>query len=801
MGPLLFDWLLHPAVLYLGGLLVSVPIVLHLMMRQKPKPLVFPALRLVQERRESNRRRLRLRHLLLLLLRCLAILLLAAALARPVIAQGAGGAWVVVGLLAAGFLVLATLAAAARLSQRPRPLWIALASLAAASLLACLLYGAATLSSRGGTAGAQEEPVAAALVIDSSPRMTYREGDASLLEEAVKMARQVLDDLPDDSDVAVLDSRLSGAWFRGGPAAAERDLGRLESTTTPAPLTQVLQSAVELVKTSSRPHKEVYVFSDMTAASWRSENRSLARILQREPALQVYLIDVGVAQPKNAWLSDVALSSQSLSKSGTLTLRVDVGAVGQSASRTVELHLEEPDPTRPVIENGKVQLPVQKRRGRRSVKVKPGAAQAVSFEIGGLKTLGAYQGQIRLTGADALPVDDVRYFAFQTAPARKVLIAAGAAASARYLTEALAPYQLRETGRAAFDCTVVPQTALASEKLEDFSAVCLLDPSPLTPDQWRRLTAYVRDGGAVAVCLGAHALGKNALPHPSFIDAAAREFLGCRLQVQKRAGDGAWFLAPRTLEHAVLADFRAIATTVPWRGFPIFKYWSVSGLAAGAAVAVPFDNGDPALLENSLGDGVVLVMTTPISDSSRTWNELPTGENAWPYFVLANAMFHYLVDRQGARMNYSAGETAVLNNRAGVDPERYQLFPPQGDVREVIAHEGRVTVRFTEYLGAYRLKGHADGPVIRGFAVNLPALETSLERADGEHLDRVLGKERYAFLKDVKELKRTVGKARQGPELFPVLILLAALILSAEGLLANFFYGAGKPSPAAQNSG
>ncbi|MFO8110287.1 MAG: BatA domain-containing protein, partial [Thermoplasmata archaeon] len=68
--------------LLLGTLLVGVPIVLHLVMRQKPTPLEFPAIRFLRQRRESNQRRLRLRHWLLLLLRCLVLALAALALAR-----------------------------------------------------------------------------------------------------------------------------------------------------------------------------------------------------------------------------------------------------------------------------------------------------------------------------------------------------------------------------------------------------------------------------------------------------------------------------------------------------------------------------------------------------------------------------------------------------------------------------------------------------------------------------------------------------------------------------------------------
>src|SRR5271154_3335648 len=97
-----------------GAGLIVVPIVLHMIMRQQPRRLEFPALRFIQIRRDANRRRLRLRQLLLLFLRCAAISLLALALARP-------------------------------------------------SILAS-----------GGLLGGSEAPVAAALVFDTSPRMQYR---------------------------------------------------------------------------------------------------------------------------------------------------------------------------------------------------------------------------------------------------------------------------------------------------------------------------------------------------------------------------------------------------------------------------------------------------------------------------------------------------------------------------------------------------------------------------------------------------------------------------------------------------
>src|SRR5438067_9183479 len=69
----------HPALLA-GLLFVGLPVLLHLLMRQKPKHLLFPAFRFLQQKAKTNQRKIRLRHLLLLLLRMLLIALICFAL-------------------------------------------------------------------------------------------------------------------------------------------------------------------------------------------------------------------------------------------------------------------------------------------------------------------------------------------------------------------------------------------------------------------------------------------------------------------------------------------------------------------------------------------------------------------------------------------------------------------------------------------------------------------------------------------------------------------------------------------------
>ena len=206
-----------------------------------------------------------------------------------------------------------------------------------------------------------------------------------------------------------------------------------------------------------------------------------------------------------------------------------------------------------------------------------------------------------------------------------------------------------------------------------------------------------------------------------------------------------------------------------------------------------YSNNKAALLETSQERGRALVLTTPISDPARLrgrqpWNELPTGDDAWPYFVLVNEMMRYLVDAGGARLNYLAGETATLPNNRDKYPQRYQLFTPLDQPQDVTSADGRVVVKFTEYPGAYRLKGFLGEPVVRGFAVNLPQTASELSRMPRDELDELLGRERYQFARNTDEIVVGVGEARLGREFYSFLVPLVALILALEHVLANRFY-------------
>jgi hypothetical protein len=265
------DVFLNPGLLAGAGL-AAVPIVLHLIMRQKPRHLEFPALRFIQQRHDSNRRRLRLRQLLLLLLRMGVVCLLALALARPTV-------------------------------DAP------------------------------GVLGEREGPVAAAFVFDTQPHMSYRNDNQTRLEAAREMALWILPRLPEESQVGVLDGRTDAPVFQVDLGAAKQRIGRLDVDDAGRPVSRLLESAAELL-TKSDLRREIYVFTDLARGGWSRE--AAGQISQRLKDLHgasLYLIDVGVEKPQDYGLGEVRLSSQVLARNTPLGISTDISAIGISGER------------------------------------------------------------------------------------------------------------------------------------------------------------------------------------------------------------------------------------------------------------------------------------------------------------------------------------------------------------------------------------------------------------------------------------------------------------------------------------
>jgi hypothetical protein len=406
----------------------------------------------------------------------------------------------------------------------------------------------------------------------------------------------------------------------------------------------------------------------------------------------------------------------------------------------------------------------------------------VEFSLSGLK-LGTHQGFVRIAGRDGLACDDVRYFTVEVRPPSKILLLASKPEDAVFLREALAPSSAGSS-QSKFECHVATFDQLKNLKLADFAAVCLLNPPPLPDGAWQSLVSYAEAGGGVGI-----ALGRNAR-REEMNGAEAQKLLPGKLRWQSRE---ATYLRPVATEHPALRELGELAEKAPWSEFPVFKYWDLEGGTELAQVVATFANGKPAIVARQVGSGTVVMLTTSISDAAHDdpWDLLPTGPEPWPFIALANGIVQHLAGAGQTQLNYLAGQTVMLPLGADEQVTSFVLQLPDGSAARQAVTPGQhsISISTTEELGNYRVRaGGRQERLDRGFSVNVPTEMSRLERVVAADVVKVLGKNRTHLATNRDEIALGVGVGRVGRELFPLLILVVALAMAAEQLLANRFY-------------
>jgi hypothetical protein len=200
--------LVFPAILWASAA-VAAPVIIHLIMRTKPRKIVFPAMRFVRKTHQANISKLRLKHLILLALRMSTIMLLVLLVARAFI-----------------------------------PDWRS-----------------------GISSGA---PAAAVVVVDNSASMAYVSGGMTSLGRGQKLASDLVNLLPDKSRVAIVRSSdpSAGAAFLSDRALASQQIAETPNSQGGQGVGAAVARAVAMLGQSDMQRKEAIVVTDQAAHAW-----------------------------------------------------------------------------------------------------------------------------------------------------------------------------------------------------------------------------------------------------------------------------------------------------------------------------------------------------------------------------------------------------------------------------------------------------------------------------------------------------------------------------------------------------
>ena len=268
-----------------GALACLVPIIIHLVHRQRPRHQVFPAMRFLLASSKAATRAHRLKHLILLACRVLVVLLLVALLARTT--------------------------------------W---------------LPESAAISSAFLSTG--NEPVCAAICLDNSASMSYRYQGRTRLKRAVQWATLLLKDterFPSGSQILVLDGSAATVSDHGTTNRQEalEKLATVQQADHGRRVRPLLECACRKLRTAELDRREIYLLTDMTTQAWQGDPPAIPDQINA-----VYVLDVGREEHQNAALNEPIAPKRIISADRSERITIGLRTFDLTFDPVVELRVD-----------------------------------------------------------------------------------------------------------------------------------------------------------------------------------------------------------------------------------------------------------------------------------------------------------------------------------------------------------------------------------------------------------------------------------------------------------------------------
>ncbi len=707
-----------------------IPVVLHMINRQKAKDLPFSTLRFLRLSVEKTRRRKRIHDVLLMLVRTLVLLLIAFGLAKPTLT----------------------------------------------SLKSLLGGGAAS---------------AVVIVLDNSASMGMIDQDRVRLETATGAAAQIMDELKDGDRAALL--LTSGPKFpEGGRLDRAHEkirqlLAQCRVSYERADLWAQIQHARKLLAKSEAASKQIYVLTDLQELCWEGlkkeerEDESPTRDQSKEniSKMQQEILDIPIifVDCNRAPKPNVAVQGVSLAAAVPVAgMPIKAGVELQNASRVdqqrhLELYIDgAKEKSSPVLS-----VPAEGRLKHEFV---------FTFKRGGL-----HRGEVRLVGEDGSKLDDRRFFTIEVDQAIPVAVVKARRHEIPYLEDTFYLEQALSPGKSgdwAIRTTMLTAGDLLAEPLDSYTVIfCVNLPAP-DADTAEWLRSYVAGGGnLVWIC------GDNVEPdaYNQMNRQAQSQLLPAPLLDVRTPQPGddrdSWNITFLDKEHPALRQLVEPASL--YQKVLVYKHVRLdTTAAAGARVLARLDDGQPLLVERNVGQGKLLMLAT---SAHIGWSNLPLRPIFLP--LLARLIFH-LAGAEQTRHTALAGSPLLLPLQKQAGPVSVEVLPPSGETIRLNLDGDDDTkgqpFRYTDTheIGIYLLRLlQAARPGQIAYSVNIDPDEADPAKIEREELKKLFSPTPLVFAEDPDDLSSTFAWLREGESLWGLFLSGVLIALVFETFLAN----------------
>jgi len=705
------------------------PIIIHMFMNRRIKPVVWAAMRFLRASVEKNQKRMNLEDILLLILRCLILLLLALALARPAL--------------------------------------------------------------RGAAGGVGQGSETAVIVLDNSYSMGQTDGGPTRFDQARQAAEQVIDSLPAGSSVAVfLFSDVVRAaipeptYDLNLARKIVRDAQLSDRATDVQP---ALKQALDTLTRHEGASRRIYLITDGQANGWKRFG-DIVKMLH-DPVVKTSVILVGGPEEHNLCVSDLQLASSMASVGEAVQFDAGVTNFGVSEARdvAVRLNVDDESPSdEGVIESippgGTKRLALFTKFRAAGFHTVSGQINADHLPADDRRTIAVRaRDDVRVllvsgdTGVE--PTQDATFYL------RNALTPVPPSEREKYFikTKTIPPGELDSTRLGDFDAVFLADVPEVSSAAVDALAAfvnrgggLIIFPGPRTNASFYN-DIFAKRLGLLPATLGA--LRGKPGEREKFFSLQARDYAHWIVSIWNDPGAGtlasahfycAFELKP---EPAQTARAQTEPAGTPQAGEP--------------RIVLRYADGSPAVMERPWGRGRVILFG---STANSAWNDLPLRP---AYLPLMDRTLGSILERQDSRLNIPAGgvfEFVCDEDWTNKDALIVRPGETQASLRRIGMADGVPILRFddTDKAGPYEVTVKTDPPTLLKFAAQFNPEESNLAGLAPAQLESLAAAAQVVHWTPHTSLyERDAGGG--GGELWVALATLVLVAACAEILLATSF--------------
>ena len=638
--------------------------------------------------------------------------------------------------------------------------WILLALRTMAVVLLALLL-ANPIFQTGAGLFAGGGPVSLVILLDNSLSMTWS-GDGIGFKQAKEAARLLITSLGDSDRAAIVPTSISGKEpirLKVEKDVLLKELDQIEIADGTANFSTALAKAYELLGEPAG-QKEIRLITDLGLTGW--DNFSMSSLKQVDPAIPVKAIRVGRKQkPLNVAVKEIRAAGQGIGVD--LPLHLEAVVANFSDQEIKELL---------------VQLSIDgQNKDQKLTSVPPRGDATITLQAR-LSQAGSHTGQLTIK-KDGLAGNASMHFGVHAQDQLRVLVVDGdpqtslVQSETFFLTRALNP--AGESDSSQYLPTVIIPEALSGAALDSYQVIVLCNVASLPDSFIAKLQNYLRAGGGLLI------FGGDRLQADHY-NAKLAQILQTPIRDKKQGLEASGEkIGKMELTHPAL---QSLSDNLLQESIKSARVWGYSRISAsGKSVLMSLANGDPLLIEQKVGSGRVIFITTT---ADRDWSDLPVKT---AYLPMIQSLTNYLAGGKRGLLDggISVGDVKQISLPPGYVGKTIGITKPNKQPAEVVmnAAQDRASGSFedNDVAGIYQLAlkdGDQESGTPRLYAVNPPFLESRLEEISERELQAKLSPVR-ADVVPIESLRQ--GGIRRDLALPLLGLLLATLLL--EGWFAQ----------------